>query len=112
MARSGDPRADLPPLSADSTIEQAFAPANFGDAQYEDAVRDLERVLAAGRSSLDPETVRVLEENLRAIDAAIEQSRRALARDPANTYLNSHLARARQRKLALLRRANGLASEM
>jgi predicted anti-sigma-YlaC factor YlaD len=112
MARSGDTRADLPPLSAGSVSDSMLAPANFGDAQYDQAVRDLESMLAAGRASLDPETIRVLEENLRAIDAAIDQSRRALARDPANTYLNSHLAGARQRKLALLRRASVLASDM
>jgi hypothetical protein len=50
----------------------------------------------------------VLEASLGAIDAAIEQSRRALAADPANVYLHSHLAEARQRKLALLRRGVGL----
>ena len=44
------------------------------------------------------------EANIAAIDTAIEQSRRALATDPANVYLHSHLAEARQRKLALLRR--------
>jgi hypothetical protein len=108
MARSGDPRADLPPLAADTAVDPPLAPANFGDAQYDAAIRDLEDTLAAGRAALDPETVRVLEENLRAIDTAIDQSRRALARDPGNTYLNSHLAGARQRKLALLRRASGL----
>jgi len=32
----------------------------------------------------------------------------ALTADPANAYLHSHLAEARQRKLALLRRSVGL----
>ena len=52
--------------------------------------------------------VRVLEQSLQSIDAAIQQCREALAKDPANPYLNSHLAAARQRKLALLRRATAL----
>jgi hypothetical protein len=52
----------------------------------------------------------VLEENLAAIDRAIDQSRRALAADPANVYLNTHLASARQQKIALLRRASALAT--
>jgi hypothetical protein len=54
--------------------------------------------------------VRVLEANLSAIDAAIADSRRALASDPANVYLHTHLAAARQRKLALLRQMAALAA--
>jgi hypothetical protein len=108
MARSGDSRADFPPLSASDDV----LPASFTDANYDAAVSDLEQTLAAGRTTLDPETVRVLEQNLRAIDRMIEQSRQALASDPANVYLNSHLADARQRKLALLRRASALAATM
>jgi anti-sigma factor RsiW len=106
LARSGDPRADFPVASgADAP---AVAPVRLIDSQYEGAVEDLERILEEGRSRLDPETVRVLEQNLTSIDAAIEQCRQALDRDPANAYLNSHLAAARARKLALLRRATAL----
>lgn len=107
MARSGDPRADFEPMSAEATDVR---PANFADAHYDEAVADLEQTLEAGRTALDPETIRVLEENLAAIDRAIDQSRRALSDDPANVYLHTHLAKARQSKLALLRRASALAS--
>jgi hypothetical protein len=86
----------------------AVAPASLADPQYEDAVTDLEQILARGRGRLDPETVRVLEQSLQTIDAAITQSRQALEADPANAFLNSHLESARQRKLALLRRATAL----
>ena len=103
MARSGDPRADFAPVSAE---EPAVTPANFADTRYDEAVADLQRTLDAGRSKLDPETVRVLEDNLGAIDRAIDQCRRALAADPANMYLNEHLAESRQRKLVLLRQAS------
>ena len=110
MARSGDPRADFPPLSADeSPRPAAVAPAGFSDSQYDEAIADLEQTLEAGRTRLDSVTVRILEENLASIDRAIDQSRRALAADPANMYLNRHLADARQRKLSLLRRASALA---
>jgi len=114
MARSGDPRADFDPISAHVEAPEgdapAVRPANFADEHYDEAIADLEQTLEAGRKALDPETVRVLEENLAAIDRAIDQSRRALSADPANVYLNTHLASARQRKLALLRRASALAS--
>jgi hypothetical protein len=106
LARSGDPRADFP-----ATIGAELppiAPVSLTDGHYEGAVEDLQEILERRRADLDTETVRVLEKNLEAIDAAIEQCRRALEKDPANAYLNNHLAEARQRKLALLRRATAL----
>lgn len=84
--------------------------ANFADAQYNAAVSDLERVLRDDRDRLDPRTVVIIEKNLKAIDDAINEARMALDNDPANPYLNSHLADARQRKLDLLRHAASLAS--
>lgn len=112
MARSGDPRADVPPVRAQGQEDEpAMTPANFADTHYDAAIAQLERTLDEGRKSLDPETIRVLERNLAAIDRAIDQCRRALATDPANVYLNTHLADARQRKLQLLRRATALASK-
>ncbi len=77
---------------------------------YDAAVADLERVLADGRGRLDTATVRVLEQNLRVIDQAIDQARRAVAADSANAYLNSHLAETMRRKLDLLRQAASLVS--
>ncbi len=84
--------------------------ASFADAQYDAAVADLERILREQSERLDPQTVMVIERSLQAIDEAIQQSRAALDADPANTYLNFHLADARRRKLDLLRRAAGLSS--
>lgn len=87
-----------------------IVPANFADAQFNAAVSDLERILREERDRLDPRTVLVLERNLKAIDAAINEARMALEQDPANPFLNSHLADARRRKLDLLRHATDLAS--
>jgi predicted anti-sigma-YlaC factor YlaD len=74
-------------------------------ASYREAAADLERAFAAGRSTLRPETMQVIEANLRAIDRAIAQTDSALQRDPGSTYLNQYLAATMQRKLKLLRRA-------
>ena len=74
-------------------------------ASYRDAAADLERALQAGRSTLRPETMRVIEDNLRAMDVAIAQADSALRRDPGSAYLNQYLAATMQRKLKLLRRA-------
>ena len=95
----------LPPVAATSDAEPAPLPVSLSDPHYDEAIADLQQALDAGRSQLDADTIRVLEANLAAIDTAIDQSRRALAADPANLYLHSHLAEARQRKLALLRRS-------
>jgi hypothetical protein len=84
--------------------------ANFADAQYNAAVSDFERILREERDRLDPRTVQIIERNLKVIDSAINEARMALDDDPANPYLNSHLADARQRKLNLLRHAATLAS--
>jgi tetratricopeptide (TPR) repeat protein len=91
--------------------DSGVAPAVLADPRYDEAIADLEQALRAGRADLDPGTVKILEANLDAIDKAIDQSRRALAADPANVYLNNHLADARQRKLALLRRATAMVNK-
>jgi tetratricopeptide (TPR) repeat protein len=93
----GMPRADT-----------AIQPVSFADAQYDAAIADLQRALAQERDQLDPATVQILEKNLATIDKAIDEARRALRQDPANTYLNNHLVDARRRKLALLRIATAL----
>lgn len=111
MARSGDPRADFQPISAQTeprSDPRMIAPTTLDDAHDDQAIADLERTLDAGRTTLEPETLRVIEEGLRSIDRAIDQCRRALATDPANVYVNTHLADTRQRKLALLRQVTAL----
>lgn len=95
---------------ATGEVEGDVVNANFADAQFNAAVTDLEQILRDERDRLDPRTVLVIERNLRTIDAAIQEARMALDHDPANPYLNSHLADARRRKLDLLRHATTLAS--
>jgi len=91
-------------------VEGGIVNANFADAQFNAAVTDLEQILRDERGRLDPRTVLVIERNLKTIDLAIQEARTALNDDPANAYLNSHLADARRRKLDLLRHATTLAS--
>jgi anti-sigma factor RsiW len=97
--RATQPQATLGPAAAVliSSVEQ----------EYGQAIEELERTFDAGRSRLDPRTVRVVEENLRAIDEAIAEARAALARDPANGYLYRHLDQTMTKKVDLLRRATG-----
>jgi len=59
----------------------------------------LEAALQVARTSLDPNTVLVLERNLAVIELAIADSREALALDPGNAFLSEHLERMYRRKL-------------
>jgi anti-sigma factor RsiW len=108
-----DPRASLPQADAKGPDPNeapiARSSVAFADPNYDQAVADLEQILENGRSRLDAETVRILEDSLRTIDQAIDQSRKALRSDPNSVYLNNHFAASRNRKLALLRRASALA---
>lgn len=63
----------------------------------------LEGVFAQVRDSLDAGTVLILEKNLGVIQRAIDESVRALAVDPANTFLRDHLERAYREKASFLR---------
>jgi hypothetical protein len=86
------------------------ASAAEADRAYAATVADLEKVLREKRNELDPETVRTIEANLKIIDLATEEARKALAADPANPYLREHLSRTMTRKVELLREAAVLAS--
>jgi anti-sigma factor RsiW len=73
------------------------------------AITELERILREDSGRLDTSTVRILAQNLALIDRAIGQAKKALESDPANPYLNDHLARTMRKKIEVLRRAADLA---
>jgi len=103
------PAPDSVPATPNRTSDDVqVAPASLADPQYDAAVADLENALKEGRGRLDANTIAIVEHNLQIIDQAIDQARQALAGDPANSYLSSHLFEARRRKLDLLRRAAAL----
>jgi hypothetical protein len=73
--------------------------------EYSQEVEELQRALRQDRESLSPETVRILEDNLRIIDTAIQEARTALASDPQSGMLGELLRSAYQRKVELLKQA-------
>lgn len=83
----------------------ALNPSDDAFNSYAPAIQQLEGLLTTRRAQLDTSTVRVLLQSLMVIDSAIAQARHALEQDPNNQYLNSHLQRALDRKLDVLRRA-------
>jgi hypothetical protein len=97
----GSPASPIPPSPGQFV---AWEDAYGG---YDEAVADLEAVLERGREVLDPETVRVLEENLETIDRALQEAEDALMQDPASAVLQRFLADMLRRKMDLLRKAAG-----
>jgi hypothetical protein len=67
------------------------------------ATNDLEQALAARQDEMDPETLAIVTRNLRIIDAAIEETREALSREPSDEAGRAALAALHQHKLQLLR---------
>lgn len=89
-------------------VELAGVAADEAPPALADEVEALTRAVREGGARLDPETRRILQDNLAVIEGAIEDARRALVQDPANDFLEEHLARVWQRKLAYLREAAGI----
>jgi hypothetical protein len=77
------------------------------EAEYTAATQDLTAALERARSRLAPETLASIEKSLGLIDAALEESRQALARDPGNEGLRMLVVAAWRQKVDLLRRATG-----
>ena len=102
--------APAPDATPDAGAALASNAALRAGQTFDAAVADLQAVLDAGRDRLDPRTVSVLEKNLTVIDSAVAEAQRAVAADPANAYLNSHLVRTLRRKVELLRQAATLVS--
>ncbi len=62
--------------------------------------------------ALAPETVELIERNLRVIEAAIQESREALAADPSNREMIEMLSSIYDKKLQLLRHVNALETRL
>ena len=75
------------------------------DAVYGREIEMLQNIVKQRKTQLDSSTVAVIQKNLEIIDTAIEQSRAALARDPASRMLSQQLTHALDKKVELLRTA-------
>ena len=100
------------PIAATDASSPGFVALTAETALYDSLVADLTRVLDQQRDQMEPETVRIIEENLQIIDMAIDDIRGALVEDPSDGFLNAYLARAMRRKVEVLRHASSLASRI
>lgn len=70
---------------------------------YQNALDEMIDELNARKDTLDPQTVAIVEQNLKVIDEAILASEKALAADPDNSDAAEMVASAYESKLGLLR---------
>lgn len=94
-----------PVAEAPSTAGAAARAASTGQAGYDDAVGELEVLVARGRGVLAPATLATLEESLASVDAALADVRRALDEDPESDLLLRMLVGHQTTKLRVLRQA-------
>jgi hypothetical protein len=106
-----EPPAESPPAPATAPRRSGAALASRSRAAalspsemaYGDEISRLQTIIAERRNDLDASTVSVLEQSLKIIDAAVRQSKAALARDPKSGFLTDQLNNALDKKVELLR---------
>jgi hypothetical protein len=74
-------------------------------ADYDREIARLRTLIEQRRNQLDPATVAVIEKNLLVIDTAVEDCKKAIARDPASRFLIESLNQSLQTKVELMRTA-------
>ena len=87
------------------TASLVSATQGSSEAVYNREITMLQKIVSDRRTQLDSATVAIIERNLQIIDRAIEQSKAALARDPASQLLGEQLTHALDKKVELLRTA-------
>jgi putative zinc finger protein len=104
VSSQGGASTRRPGILARLVSEQQSGPSS-SDAIYGKQIEMLQQIVTQRKTQLDSSTVAIIEKNLRIIDAAIEQSRAALAKDPASRLLSEQLTHALDKKVELLRTA-------
>lgn len=93
-----------PPAVAPSTVTNVSRRKSMSATRvYDREISLLDSLVHTRRESLDPKTVKVIEQNLRIIDRAIAESRAALAKDPRSPLLTNRLDNVLGSKVELLR---------
>jgi len=100
------PQARIPSTAVRSTPRMSLAssaPPSASELAFSGEITQLQNVLVQRRAQLEPETVKIVEDNLKLIDTAVQRARSALLKDPASGFLTRQLDNALQKKVELLR---------
>lgn len=101
----GSRMASVPERPATTAVTPASLELTQAQATYDAARKQLLAALAARKASLSPQTVAIVERNLKVINEAVAEMQTALARDPGNRELPALLMTAYQQEIDLLQRA-------
>jgi hypothetical protein len=106
------PATSTAPIAVTAAESEAVITHRAELARSEDGVllarRNLIEAVEGPKEHLSPETVAIIEENMRIIDQAIGQISSALDEDPLNHQLNMLLAAQYQREAELLKQVSGV----
>jgi hypothetical protein len=102
-ARSDSATVEAPLAGAPVEPVSLQPPGQTAEQTFDKEIGAMRSIIDERRKDLDPVTVSVLRKNLKLIDAAIAESRAALAKDPASAFLMDRLTHAYDTKLQLLR---------
>ncbi len=91
------------PKSAPRMSLASSVPPTASELAFSEEINQLQSVLVERRAQLDPETVKIVEDNLKLIDTAVQRARSALLKDPASGFLTRQLDNVLQKKVELLR---------
>jgi len=102
--------ADPAPATAagQGAVTVAWEQFQAAETEYQKVTDELLRTLDARRNQLAPETVEIVETNLRLIDEAITEARAALERDPSNAALATQLTDIYRRRVGFLQQMSRL----
>lgn len=109
-AVSREPRAGIAatpvatPVATPPRSEVQLAVATL-TADYDREIARLRTLIEQRRNQLDPVTVGIIEKNLQVIDTAIDDSKKAIVRDPASRFLIESLNQSLRSKVELMRTA-------
>ncbi len=107
--------SDVPvPATADLRPERLPLVSSWRstEGEYLRATLELAEALEAAKDRLTPEMVALIENNLRIIDSAIQESRAALALEPTNLELIEVLMSRYEKKLEVLRGVNRMSADL
>jgi hypothetical protein len=96
----------------EGSVEWVAAELRAADEHYQNAIHALEKIVEKDQSTLDPEVMAVLRENLTVIEDAIGESRTATRQQPENMVAGDSLLTALRRKLSLLQNTVLLINEV
>jgi hypothetical protein len=96
----------LPALSDKSSaiapVSMIQADYSSAEAEYIRATQKLQEVLDSRRQDLSPQTCQVMDRNIKIINEAIAEIKRALGNDPGNRQLNTLLMASYQNRIELM----------